>query len=197
MKKLIYLFIFLFSIGAYAQINQSKLSEAEFKHKVMQLEQKAIKGDVNAILALGNLYYSHFTNNQKNNNLKKSYFWFEKAAFKKHNVGMYNLGYFNEQGLSTRVSLKKAIRWYESSAKTGNPLSMFKLIKIYRNENTKNYDLEKATYWSTLFFKITKDFYESNMDKEENVNEKFKQHFNKFGIVNSEMLIEIVNFKPY
>ncbi len=191
------LFIILLILTCiYPIAGQTHLSENEFKHQVKLSEQLAQRGNVDSMLDLGYLYYNGYTKNDKEiNDLRKSYFWFEKAAFKKHNVAMFNLGYFFEQGLNVRVDLKKAIRWYESSAKTGNPLSMFKLVKIYKNQENKNYNLNKASHWTTIFFESTKGFYESIQENQTNEVEIYRQYFSQFGIINSELLLNIEMFK--
>lgn len=188
-KHFIFIFVLLFS---NLFVVQSQSPEKEYKNKVLQLELLIKGGDTNAMVELGNLYYYGYSKNDENiTNYKKAYFWFEKAAFKKHITAMYNLGYFYENGIKVNLNPKKSISWYEKSAEAGNPLAMLALIKIYKDESSSFQNIERAKMWTSTLINTTENL-NISFTKEDDF-ETSLLHFNKYGIFTPKLLLELRN----
>ncbi|GGD87770.1 tetratricopeptide repeat protein [Planktosalinus lacus] len=188
-KHFIFIFVLLFS---NLFVVQSQSPEKEYKNKVLQLELLIKGGDTNAMVELGNLYYYGYSKNDENiTNYKKAYFWFEKAAFKKHITAMYNLGYFYENGIKVNLNPKKSISWYEKSAEAGNPLAMLALIKIYKDESSSFQNIERAKMWTSTLINTTENL-NISFTKEDDF-ETILLHFNKYGIFTPKLLLELRN----
>lgn len=188
-KHFIFIFVLLF---CNLFVVQSQSPEKEYKNKVLQLELLIKGGDTNAMVELGNLYYYGYSKNDENiTNYKKAYFWFEKAAFKKHITAMYNLGYFYENGIKVNLNPKKSISWYEKSAEAGNPLAMLALIKIYKDESSSFQNIERAKMWTSTLINTTENL-NISFTKEDDF-ETSLLHFNKYGIFTPKLLLELRN----
>lgn len=188
-KPFIFTFILLF---CNLIVGQSKSSEKELKNKVLQLELSAKRGGTNAMIELGNLYYIGYSiNDETITNYKKAYFWYEKAAYKKHITAMYNLGYFYENGIEVNLNLKKAIRWYENSADAGNPIAMLALIKIFKENGSRFQNIESAEMWKTKLL-YTIENLNNYFEEEENFDYETSLLFlNKYGIFSPELFLEL------
>lgn len=190
-KHFILIFILLFS-NSFVGISQSP--EKEYKNNILQLELLAKRGDTNAMIELGNFYYFGYSKNDETiTNYKKSYFWFEKAAYKKHSTAMYNLGYFYENGIKVNLNLKKSISWYEKSSEAGNPLAMLALIKIYKNDSSSFQNIERAEIWTSTLLNTIENQNISIKGEDDFDYETSLLYFNKYGIFTPELYLELKN----
>jgi excinuclease UvrABC ATPase subunit len=83
-------------------------------------------------------------------NLKKAFYWYQKAAENGDEEAMFNLALFYENGKETEKNLEKAFYWYQKAAENGNEKAMFNLAIYYENGEGIEKNLEKAFYWQKI-----------------------------------------------
>ena len=99
---------------------------------VERLETLAKEGNHQAMLALGDIY---FTGRAKvKQNYRKAVDWFEKAAELGNGRAMFNLGLCYDGGFGVDKSLEQARQWYVNAADAGVPEAQMKVAIIAEDE---------------------------------------------------------------
>ena len=111
---------------------------------VLQLEEEAEEGSVEAQFALGNYYFVIEKENSKEVNNKIALKWYEKAAENKIVESEYNVACFYMNGLGTDKNEEKAFEWYEKAAEQGHVESLLCVALCYEHGMGTNKDEEKA-----------------------------------------------------
>jgi TPR repeat protein len=113
---------------------------------VAELRAQIAKGDVEAEVALGNLYESG--QSVLPLDPAQAAEWYRRAADKGHAGAQMNLAmmYFDGQGVARNVP--QAIAWYEKAAGSGDAVAMLNLGSIYEDGADRvARDLMKAAAW--------------------------------------------------
>ena len=123
-----------------------KLTDMPLRAKDPELEKKAIAGDKGAQSLLGDLYAHGI---ERDEDLKKAFFWYKKAAEQGHEEAQERLGGRYANSLEIPPNRSKALFWYEKAASQGN-----RKIKRHLGENCLYgagvpKDIEKAIFWHT------------------------------------------------
>src|SRR5437763_874907 len=79
--------------------------------------------------------------------LKKSFYWFQRAAENGDKVAMNNLARCYENGVGTEKDVEKAFYWHQKAAENGDKVAMNNLARCYKNGVGTEKNLEKAFYW--------------------------------------------------
>lgn len=106
--------------------------------------QSAIKGDINAQVALG---LDYLTGNQKAINEQEAFRWFslaEKDGSEEASVYLASM-YYHGQG--TRKNYDEAFKRFKKAAESGNELAQYNLHIMYDVGYGVLVDKEKALYW--------------------------------------------------
>lgn len=106
-------------------------------HVLKYFETAAELGDVELQEYLGNVYEYGLGEYEAGKNIKKSFYWYQKAAMNGNKQAQYKVGVFYEQGIAVQKNIKEAFFYYDKSAKQGHAeaskkLNMlkFKLCKL-------------------------------------------------------------------
>ena len=107
------------------------------------LQKLSIAGDMDAQLALANLYKN--TKNRKD--LKKAFYWLKKSADQGNDEAEYMMGkaYFN--GLLVEQDFEHAFYWFERAAIDAYPSAYSYLANAYQLGQGVEQDLEQYHYW--------------------------------------------------
>lgn len=105
----------LLALSSYSYANTETIEE---------ITQKAIKGDVESQVYLGQQYFQQGDYEQSNK-------WFERAAEQDDLGAIYYVGLLNEKGLGRKPDYKQAIQWYKTAAEKGYAKAQFKLASLY------------------------------------------------------------------
>ncbi|PKC09447.1 HCP-like protein [Rhizophagus irregularis] len=82
------------------------------------------------------------------NDLKKSFYWYQKSAENNNKFAQYNLGLYYQNGWGIEKTDEiEAFKWYEKSAKQDNSDAQNYLGFLYNNGINIQKDLEKSFYW--------------------------------------------------
>ena len=81
------------------------------------LYQQALEGNPDAQYTIG---ISFNTSDNIGKDLKKSFYWLEKAAIQEHSMAQYTIGVMYGFGVGVRKDLKKAKYWFKKSCDNGN-----------------------------------------------------------------------------
>lgn len=91
---------------------------------INELKDIARKGDVNAQIKLGDLYYN---GKEVPRNYQEAKEWYEKAAEQGHPRAQAALASLYRTGKAGEQDYKKAAEWYEKSANQGRASAQFML----------------------------------------------------------------------
>ena len=83
------------------------------KSVVLELEKEAEEGDLDAQFCLGNYYFISDKGRDNEENNKKAFKWYKKAAENGLSEAQYNLANFYMNGLGTEESRDDAFEWYK------------------------------------------------------------------------------------
>ena len=106
-------------------------------------QNQAEKGDANAQLALGDMYYF---GDVVTENLPLALKWYQLAAEQGQVDAQYYLGMMHENGDGVAVNTQFARKWYQLAAKQGHAEAQFRLADIMMLSDTKE-DEQRAFYW--------------------------------------------------
>ena len=104
-------------------------STAEERY-VADLRARIARGDVEAEVALGNLYESGDVLPQDPAQAAE---WYRRAADKGHAGAQMNLAMMYLEGQGVRRDVQQAVAWYERAADRGDAIARFSLGSIYEN----------------------------------------------------------------
>ncbi|RGB31016.1 hypothetical protein C1646_764573 [Rhizophagus diaphanus] len=124
---------YLYENGEETQKDDEKATE--------WFETSAMQECSNAQYVLGVIY------RKEKNDLKKAFYWIDKAAKNGNKIAQLNLGYFYKKGIGTQKEINKAIKWHEKSAKQEHGNAQCSLGYLYEKGEEVDQDLEKAIYW--------------------------------------------------
>lgn len=112
------------------------------------LEDKALRGDLEATVQLGELY--QYGEEGAPINYKKAERWYRAAASVGDAGGQNGLGslFFNGQGM--QQSYADAFRLYELAAKQGNPMGQANLALMHFYGHGTPTNAQKAYFWALL-----------------------------------------------
>ena len=116
---------------------------------VRYLNDLANKGDDDALLALGALYYTG-AGDYIEQDYSKALYYYEKAAEKSElneHWALNNLGYCYYYGRACEVDYKKAYSCFALAAAHGNSNAMYKLGDMYYYGNYVDKDIDASFYW--------------------------------------------------
>ena len=116
------------------------------------LNTLAEKGDHDALLSLGALYYTGLGEFVQQD-YAKAMSYYEKAAETselKNDWALNNLGYCHYYGRNGTVDYEKAYSCFALSAMCGNPNAMYKLGDMYYYGNFVGKDYAASFYWYVL-----------------------------------------------
>lgn len=102
--------------------------DASLPAKLVELEQRAFRGEAEARHDLATIYASGKLVAQ---DYKRAAYWFAKAAEGGIANAHYNLGVMFQQGLGVRKDVNRALGWYEKAAQLGHPEAMYNLGIAY------------------------------------------------------------------
>ena len=114
------------------------------KLTVLELEKQAEEGDVESQFCLGNYYFILDKEGDNEENNKKAFKWYKKAAENGLSEAQYNLANFYMNGLGTDESQEKAFEWYKKAAEQGHIESNLCLAICYEQGIGTDVDEEKA-----------------------------------------------------
>jgi len=98
-----------------------------------------------SMLNLATLYNSEVIGNKKD--VKKYFYYLEKASNFRNVDAMFLLGQAYENGLGTDVDYKKSLKWYKAAAKFGDLQSMYNVGVFYTKGRGVTIDYCKAIKW--------------------------------------------------
>ena len=108
------------------------------EYSISELEQMANSGDLAAQCAMGDYY-----NNEQNQDLRKAFVWYEKAAKQNYARAQWNMGNIYGVGIVVEKDLGKALSWFEKAAIEGYLEAMLNLGRVF----LMNDNYEKGIYW--------------------------------------------------
>src|SRR5436309_302090 len=76
-------------------------------------------------------YYENGVGTEKD--LKKAFYWYQKAAENGNEGAMHNLAVCYSNGKGTEKNLEKAFGWYQKAAENGNEYAIYDLAICYEN----------------------------------------------------------------
>jgi len=132
-------------------INLSPIDNQKILHYIKKL---AMKGDGDAMLLLGSMYYSGEAGFVKQD-FKKAAYWYEKSSKKgildsSNNINtdsLTNLGYCYYYGRISKPDYKKAFFYYAKASILKHPNSMYKIGDMYRKGLYVEKNVSTAIYW--------------------------------------------------
>lgn len=133
-------------------LGKDSITEEQADLVLKYLNTLVAKGDNNALLTLGALYYTGFDSYIQQDYAKAMYYY-EKATESselKNHWALNNLGYCHYYGRVGEVNYMKAYNCFSLSAMYGNPNAMYKLGDMYYHGNYVEKDLEASFYWYTF-----------------------------------------------
>lgn len=75
---------------------------------------------------------------------KQAFYWFNEAAKKEDDSGMYNVGDCYANGIGVKIDMEKAAEWYRKAAEAGHVAAMCQLGDYYQEVLVDN---KKAVMW--------------------------------------------------
>lgn len=168
----------MFQLGLHyihmSDIIQNQEEKENYKNSAIDTIEEVIKlGNVNAMVYLANLYYVDLTINE---NYKKAFELYQRAADLGNHYAMYNLAECYEFGNGTQKDINKAIEFYERASKfpETQEQAQAKLKEISKQQPATGADYDLET--TPLKFIEDEDFYSEDDDKSEDdsteINEK-------------------------
>ena len=136
MKKIVFIFGFLFYCFAATSIAQTK--------DIQQLKKEAQQGNAIAQNALG---YAYFSGDGITKDVKHAVIWFKKAAIKGHREAQANLAYCYREGIGIAKNLNQAFVWEKKAAEKGDLQSQNNLGFYYENGMGVAKNLKQAAVW--------------------------------------------------
>ena len=139
-------------IGDIMSAGKNTVTAEQANMALRYLNTLADKGDNDALLSLGALYYTGLGDFVPQDYVK-AMFYYEKAAESselKNDWALNNLGYCHYYGRTGNIDYKKAYSCFAISAMRGNPNAMYKLGDMYYYGNFMDKDLAASFYWYTL-----------------------------------------------
>ena len=127
-------------------IAHNECSSVEFPGipSLSSITKEAKKGNPDAQLLLGNMYYSGKGANQ---DTAQALYWFTEAANKGHAKAQLALGNIYYQGIGVEKDLSKGAYWYSKAAEQNDPVAQESLGYVYSDEEGAEKDESKAFYW--------------------------------------------------
>ncbi|MDZ7802769.1 tetratricopeptide repeat protein [Thiohalophilus sp.] len=86
----------------------------------------AERGDADAQYYVANAYEEGRGTQE---NMKKAFEWYRKAAAQQHGAAQYKLGVMYENGMGVEEDLKQAMEWYKQAAENGSTLAEERMNK--------------------------------------------------------------------
>ena len=114
------------------------------KSVVLELEKEAEEGDLDAQFCLGNYYFISDKGRDNEENNKKAFKWYKKAAEQGHIESNICLAICYEQGIGTEIDEEKAFNIVKSIEDKNNPNIEYCLGIYYELGVGTDIDLEKA-----------------------------------------------------
>ena len=139
-------------VSEIMSIGRDAVSHEQAEIALKYLNTLADKGDHNALLSLGALYYTG-AGDYIEQDYKKAQYYYEKAVESselKDHWALNNLGYCYSYGRAGDVDYKKAYSCFALSATYGNPNAMYKLGDMYYYGNYVEKDYNASFYWYSL-----------------------------------------------
>ena len=133
-------------------LGRREVSPEQAKVALRYLNTLAEKNDHEALLSLGALHYTGFSNIIPQD-YAKALNYYERAAESselKDAWALNNLGYCYFYGRDGEVNYKKAYSCFAHSAMCGNANAMYKLGDMYYYGNYVSKDFDASFYWYTL-----------------------------------------------
>ena len=137
--------------GAFVSLLNDVLPFFQSQNRIVHedietIENRAEKGDADAQLDLGLMYY---LGEGKGKNNTKAEEWIRKAAEQGQAEAQFNLGFLYSNGISkdSEKSQKEAIIWYTKSAEQGNDSAQCNLGIAYAAGNGVQRDYNEAMRW--------------------------------------------------
>ena len=139
-------------IGDIMSAGKNNVTAEQADLALRYLTTLAEKGDNDALLSLGALYYTGL-GSFIHQDFVKAMFYYERAAETselKNDWALNNLGYCYYYGRVGEVDYKKAYSCFATSAMLGNPNAMYKLGDMYYHGDFVDKDLSASFYWYSL-----------------------------------------------
>jgi TPR repeat protein len=125
--------------------------ETIFAQKVLSpesigaIQKQAEQSDLKSEYILGLLYYNG--DRGLDNDFKKAYYWFEKAAEKGDKGAQYHLGEIYANGRGVTTNKEEAANWYTKAATNGEDLAQYSLGYMYLKGEGVKKDEKMALMW--------------------------------------------------
>jgi len=128
------------------------VSSEQAEMALRYLNELAEKNDHEALLSLGALHYTGFSDTIPQDYIKAMGYYEKAAEFSelKDHWALNNLGYCHYYGRAGEVDYKRAYSCFALSAMYGNPNAMYKLGDMYYHGNFVEKDFEASFYWYVL-----------------------------------------------
>ena len=145
MNKKILICIFLLAIlcfnTAYAGQLTDNATDSHSQDAIEKIIQDAEKGDAEAQLNLGIMYY---IGNSVPQNYQKAAEWYTKAAEKGNAQAQWLLGSSYRSGIGVPQDYQKSLEWYAKAAEKGNARAQFELSIMYSSSDIAAHNYKKA-----------------------------------------------------
>jgi hypothetical protein len=112
-----------------------------------QLLEDAKAGNAEAQASLAALYNEY---DGINEDQKKAFFWYFKAAMRGHAESQFMLGWMYYSGEGTSINHKQSIHWYTKAAEQGHAKAQFALGCRYHYLEEYDHDFEEAFIWYSI-----------------------------------------------
>jgi len=134
----------LLSQGAQLQA-RSMLQNYQQGQKFDQLVKYFTKQPASLQYELGRVFWSA---TELSRHQELAFFWYQKAAERKHPSAQTMMGYMHQTGKGTSENIALAAQWYEKAANQGEGMAMFNLASLYRKGSgvDQNFGRAKALY---------------------------------------------------
>ncbi|MEC8678745.1 MAG: hypothetical protein VXX85_07815 [Candidatus Margulisiibacteriota bacterium] len=123
------------------------LNEKKIPLSISYFEQAAVKGSAEAKAELGKIYYDKYNENKVEENLNKSFDYFQQAANQGLKKAQFNCGIMHELGQGTAKNLSEALRWYTKAGNQGHKSAQFNCGLMHYNGEGTDKNLKKAFEW--------------------------------------------------
>ena len=128
--------------------------------KASEWEKKAL--DLNVPRAFFYRAIKHHTGIGAQKDINLTFKSLQKADM---DLAYYSLGYMYKHGLGTDINHKKAFELFKKSSECWDIRGILELVNYYVNGLAGTRDLDKAIYWETVLYNISKDETEMDTDK--------------------------------
>ncbi|MFN3908924.1 MAG: tetratricopeptide repeat protein [Flavobacterium sp.] len=156
LKRYISLCLLVFGFNLLQPQTTATVGSVEFENskkyiyqpetRLKLLQTAVAKGNANAMVDLGVLYYNGYDNFLKVNFEEAIKLW-KAAEVKEHPIAMFNLGICNLNGKGVEKNVENAITYFKKSAELQYVKAMVELGDLYFNKKVIPRNVQNAHIW--------------------------------------------------